>query len=445
MPDIDISHPEGQTDLANARRLIHLHGDKLRFCHPFGKWFVWDFRRWKTDDDGAVERLAKSVADAVWADARESNEPSALRHAARTASDRGVRAMLSLASSDLPVLPGELDSNPALLNVENGTVDLRTGRIRDHKREDMLTKIAPVALNNEASSFAWDRFLEDVFAENQDVIPFVQRLFGYCATGDVREQILGILWGCGANGKTTLIDAITSTLGPDYACSAPKDLLMAKRGDSHPCEIADLFAKRLVISNETEHSRTLAEGLVKQLTGGDKIKARRMREDFWEFAPSHKLLVLTNHRPRVRGIDHAIWRRIRLIPFNSRFEGDTRDKAMPAKLAAERAGILAWIIRGAVDWYATGLADTPTVTDATAEYRASSDVIGRFLSDCFHVAPDMRVKFSDLMDRLEHWCRDGGDNLPSRKFVGEYLQDRGFTAKTSNGRWYLGLAERTDA
>lgn len=437
-PGAAIAFPENQTDLANARRLVAAHGDKLRYCHPWGKWLTWDGCRWKLDDDGAVMRLAKSIADQVWSEARQAGENSAMRHAARTASDKGARAMLSLAASDLPVLPAELDANPMLLNFQNGTVDLRTGELRGHRREDSITKLCVVEFDPAAAAPTWERFLQDVFAGADDVIPFLQRYLGYCATGDVREQILAVFHGGGSNGKSTLLEGVSAALGPDYAAAAPRDLLMAKRGESHPTELADLHGKRFVVAQETENNRTLAEGLVKQLTGGDTIKARRMREDFWQFAPSHKIVLCTNHRPRVRGTDHAIWRRLRLVPFNIRFDGDRKDKTMPAKLAAERQGILAWIVRGAVAWHQHGLSDPPTVLAATAEYRSESDTIGRFIAENCIVNAECRVKFADFHEALTRACEEQGESIPPKRITSEYLSER-YKRLMNNGLWFKGL------
>ncbi|WP_437202004.1 phage/plasmid primase, P4 family [Planctomicrobium sp. SH664] len=389
-----ITDPEGRTDLSNSRRFKALHGDRVKFCQTWNRWIAWDGCRWAPDESGAVYRLAKTVADSIWSEVRSKGDDSALQFAASTASCKRITAMLTLAKSELPVLTSDLDQHPFLLNCPNGTIDLRTGTLHEHRREDLLTKLCPTEFHAEASSFHFDRFREDIFEGTEDVEPFLQRLMGYCATADVREQILTVFHGTGSNGKSTFLEAIIETLGPDYTGAAARDLLLERKGNSHPTEIADLYQKRLVVAQETDANRTLAESLVKSLTGGDTIKARRMREDFWEFKPTHKIVLCTNHRPRVKGTDHAIWRRLRLVPFNIGFEGERKDKTIPEKLRKERPGILAWIVEGARLWLQAGLQEPDTVRLATAEYQSDSDVIGRFISDCCITLPGQKVKFA---------------------------------------------------
>lgn len=443
---------QGQTDLANARRLVKLHGDKLRYCHPWGKWLIWDGKRWALDETGAATRLAKDVADSIWQAALTIDDRDTLKFAAATASAGKLTAMLALAASEsgVPVLPADLDGNPWLLNCPNGTIDLRTGELRKHRREDSITKLCPTPFDPEAASYHWDRFQEDVADGDASLIDFKQKLYGYCATGDVREQLLCIFHGTGANGKSTELEAVTETLGPDYSGAAPKDLLMVTRGDRHPTELADLHGKRLVVASETENGRALAESLVKQLTGGDTIKARRMKEDFWQFQPTHKLILCTNHKPKVKGTDHAIWRRLRLVPFNVKFEGDRKDKSMPVKLRDERQGILAWIVRGAADWLSAGLGEPECVAAATATYRTSQDIIASFIADCCILGGDLWTKTKDLREALDNWQKEQGDrtSIDGNTFA-EGLEGQGCQAKRKNtGRGWQGvgiLADGRDA
>ena len=269
--------------------------------------------------------------------------------------------MLRLAQSELgiPIRPIDLDQNPWLLNCPNGTVDLKTGELKPHCREDLLTQLCPTNFNPDRSTYHWDRFLELVFDHRQDLLDYGHRLLGYMITGDVREQVLPIFYGVGANGKSTLINTFMKVIGNDYTMQAPSDLLMAKRHNSHPTERADLFRKRLVTCAETEQNRRLNEALVKALTGGERIRARRMREDFWEFDPTHKVILCTNHKPQVRGTDHAIWRRLRLLPFEKTFWNPDdsesgpdelrQDKELMGRLLLESEGILFWAVPGCLE------------------------------------------------------------------------------------------------
>jgi len=445
---------KGRTDRANSRRLLETYSDRIRFCAAWDKWLVWDGVRWKLDEDGAVMRFAMATGDRLWQAAKSQLwNPSVVRFAVKSNNLASLSAMVKLAAPDVPVAVSELDANPKLLNCLNGTVDLRTGELRQHKQEDNLTKLCPTNYSPEASSYNWDRFLESLF-DDSEIIAYLQRFFGYCLTGQVSEQILSVLWGSGSNGKSTLLNAIQATLGGDYTCAAPPALLMQKHNETHPTELASLFGKRLVIAQETDQGAKLAESTVKQLTGSDAISARRMREDFWTFQPSHKLLMATNHKPRIRGNDHAIWRRVVLIPFEKRFwnpaKGESgppeleQQKQLPALLEAEKEGILAWMVRGCVEFSRVGLQIPESIQAATSDYRREEDCIGRFIEQRCLVGGMYKCKFSDLYESFEKWCNESGDNLPSRKGFGQALKECGYEDKHSGVRWYLGIGLRID-
>lgn len=258
------------------------------------------------------------------------------------------------AIAGIPIQPEDMDRDPWLLNVRNGTIDLRTGALRPHAREDLITRGIDVDYDRAAVCPAWERFLHQVFGGDVGLVAFVQRAIGYSLTGVITEHVLLVLYGLGSNGKTTLSEALHYLLGPSYAKHAPTDLLLARRGEHHPTELATLHGARLLTSAETGEGRRLAESLVKQLTGGDPVTARRMREDFWQFRPEFKLWLATNHKPQIKGTDHAIWRRIRLIPFDITFHapetGKTpqQDPTLPGRLRRELPG--SWRGRSAGAW-----------------------------------------------------------------------------------------------
>lgn len=437
LPRVDA--PEGQTDLANSRRFVAIHGENIRYCHPWGKWLVWDGCRWVVDETGAVENLAKHIADKIWHEAKTLNSNSTLKFAARSASNAGIHAILSLAESDVPISVDEMDSNSWLLNCQNGTIDLRTGELREHRREDGITKLCQVEFDPNAKCPVFEKFLLDVFADDMEMISFLQRLLGYAISGSVAEQILPILWGAGSNGKSTLVDAITYCIGRDYCGTLPRSLLMVTNGERHPTELTTLHGRRLVIAHETDDGGRLSEALVKQLTGGDAITARGMRQDFWTFQPVHKILMLTNHRPRVRGTDFALWRRLRLVPFNVRFDGDKRDKTMPDRLKAESQGILAWLVRGCLEWQKTGLAEPSAVMAATAEYRSAEDVLAGFFEDCCILGNNLKCKATQLYETYKSWCERTGERTLTQRAFGEAMTTRGFERRASNGSWYVGI------
>ena len=283
------SHP--QTDTGLAERFADRHGENVRYCHPWKKWLVWDGRRWAPDDDGRLQQLTKATARSILEEATAETDKDRfgdlLKFAATAESAHRRKAMLLLAQSEppIPVLPDSLDTDAWLLNVDNGTIDLRTGKLRPHDQGDLITKLCPTPYRPDAEAPRWEQFLAEVLAGSNRLVEFIQRLAGYCLTGSVRDHVLPIFHGPGSNGKSTLLNALKGTMGNDYTAEAPHDLLMRTHGEQHPTQLATLFGKRLVVAMETEANRKMAESLVKQLTGGDTVACRRMKEDWWEFTP----------------------------------------------------------------------------------------------------------------------------------------------------------------
>jgi putative DNA primase/helicase len=423
------------TDQGNAERLADRHGANLRYCYPWGKWLVYDGTRWRVDDRGAVMRLAKDTARSVFEEAKEAPDDEAAKRLGKWAitsqSEGKIKSMISLAQSEpgIPVLPEEMDISKDLLNVLNGTIDLRTGELRDHRREDLITKIAPVEYVPGAAAPTWDATLERALP-SAEVRGFFKKLCGYAFSGDTSEHVLPVLYGTGANGKSTVLNALLAAAG-DYGTQAAPDLLIAKKG-SHPTELADLFGMRFVASIEVEDGRRLAESLVKQLTGGDRVKARKMRQDFWEFEPSHKVFMAVNSKPEVRGNDTAIWRRIRLIPFTETIPPAEQDKGLPKKLRSELGGILAWAVEGCLEWRREGLQAPEEVRKATGQYRSEMDVVGAFLQDECEIGHGHKEPFTTLYKRYEEWCEEGGERAETRRKFNARLKERGgFEARRS--------------
>jgi putative DNA primase/helicase len=474
----DLDDAEHFTDLGNAQRLVRLHGHDLRFVYAWG-WMTWDGRRWERDVSGAVARLAKETvlsfyseseealdrAKAATQEARQAStlgDKSASKEANKRATKEGQLAaalakwarqcenrarlenMVKLAESEAPITvrSSDFDTDPWLLNVSNGTVDLRTGELREHRREDLLTKLAPVTYESTARCPTWLAFLDRIMASNRDLTDFLQRAAGYALTGDVREQVLFFLYGEGANGKSTFLNTLMTVLGKDYATQSAPDLLVQSK-DRHPTELADLLGVRFLASIEVADGKRLAEALVKQLTGGDRVKARFMREDFFEFNPTHKIFFAANHRPEIRGTDHAIWRRILLIPFAVIIPEGEQDKQLPEKLKAEYPGILAWAVRGCLAWQREGLGIPATVKAATGQYRAESDTLSQFLADC--TRPGRQVQARELYKAYQSWVestgRDKQDILSLTRF-GNALKQKDidkYQDTSSHRTYYLEL------
>jgi P4 family phage/plasmid primase-like protien len=438
------------TDMGNGERLAALHGEDLRYVAAWGKWLVWDGRRYRPDDTGAVDRLAKDTVRSIYEEAARADSikgrEDLAKHAVRSEDQRRVDAMKKMARSEPPVAAtaGGFDADPMLLNVENGTLDLRTGQLREHRREDLITKLAPVEYDPEAEAPTWEATLSRLLPSDE-LRGFFRRFVGYCLTGNVSEQVLVFLNGAGSNGKSTIITALREMMG-DYGKTAPEDLLTAKRYSSHPTELATLQGARLMAAVETEEGKQLAESRVKQVTGGDKISARRMNEDFWEFWPTHKILLAANHRPEVRGTDHAIWRRIKLVPFDVRLTQEEKDPGRPEKLRAELAGILAWAVRGCREWLSDGLGEPDEVRDATAGYRDEQDVLADFLDERCVVGAGIQALVADLYNSYKDWCERSGEKAETKNRLGRRLSERGFEgARSSKGAHVrLGIGLRGD-
>jgi putative DNA primase/helicase len=311
------------------------------------------------------------------------------------------------------------------LNVQNGTVDLRTGKLRPHNPADMLTKLAPVTYDMDADCPTWLAFMDRIMASNAELIEYLQRLVGYCLTGDVSEHILPVLWGDGANGKSTLVNCVLHLLGGEYSMPAPEHLLMLRKGEQHPTETACLCGRRFIGAIETEGNRRLAESRVKMLTGGDRLTARRMREDFWDFDPTHKIWLASNHKPIIRGDDLGIWRRVKLIPFVVKIPEEEQDKQLPDKLRAEMPGILMWALSGCLQWQHDGMKEPAIVRGATDKYRQDMDMVAQFVAECCVVGP----RFQTLAKQVHEAYAEWGGTMGSRSFYAK-LRDKGFTVQT---------------
>jgi len=435
------------TDLGNARRLVMAHGDDLQYSTQLGTWLVWDGARWVEDLTGEVNRRAKAVVDGLLdgvQDLPEDKRRALTRHWLCSQGAARLKAIVDVAWSEpgIPVTVDQLDADPWALNVANGTVDLRTGNLRPHDRAQLHTKLAPVIYEAEAPAPRWRQFLNEIFDGDDEMTGFLQRFAGYSLTGDVSEQQMLFLYGAGANGKSTFLGALRAALG-SYGMQLDPRVIMLGHHEEHPTGLTDLRGARFVATIETENGKRLAEALVKQLTGGDPIRARRMRCDFFEFMPSHKLWFAANHLPGIRGTDPAIWRRINLVPFNVTFDGDRKDKALPEKLAAEVNGILAWAVAGCLAWQEDGLQVPSSVQVATAEYRSSQDQLGRFLAECCQTGDTRSVASARLRERYVDWCHQEGEGEPlSAQAVGRELSRRGYDSTLlgkARTRTWIGL------
>ncbi len=434
------------TDVGNGKRLVARHGRDLLYCERWKSWLVWDGQRFARDETGEIERRAKETVRHMYAQAGAVADDEArkeqVKWALRSESGQRLREMIAAARTEegIAVAPAAFDADPWLLNVANGTIDLRTGTLREARRDDRLTKIAPVVYDPAARCPTWLGFLDRVMDGKAEVISFLQRAVGYSLTGDISEHCLFLLFGTGRNGKSTFVETLSAALG-DYAMTTTTDTLLVRREGGIPNDLARLVGARLVSASESEAGRNLAEALVKQLTGGDTISARFLHAEFFDFKPAFKLWFRTNHKPTIRGTDDGIWTRIRLIPFTQRIPDSEIDRRLPERLLAELPGILAWAVAGCLAWQREGLGMPTEVARATAEYRSEMDVLATFLADCCVVGAEYRCTAKELYAAYTRWAEENGERAVSQKALGLRLAERGFVnAKGTGGaRLWAGL------
>ncbi len=442
------------TDTGNAERFAAQHREHVRYVYAWRGWLWWDGTRWARDLGQGVMALAKQTARGIYAEAVDEPDDDARKRivtwAKTSESEPRLRAMLALAQSEpgVPVTPDQLDRDPFLLNCPNGTLELRTLHLRPHRREDYLTKMTAAPYDPDARYPVWDALLARVLPD-EDLRGFVQRAAGYCLTGSTAEEKLFLVHGPAAGGKSTFLGGLRKTWG-DYATTADFSTFAIRRPDGGPREdIARLHAARLVVSSEVKDGTRLAEGLVKTLTGGDHIVARRLYEQSFEFLPQFKLCVAANHRPRVRDDDDAMWRRIVEVPFRESLPPEERDPTVKARLmnpAEAGSAILAWAATGAAAWCAEGLGTAPDVEAATRDYREAMDPLRDFLVDRCILDPGAEIPASDLRREYDGWCRDNGVRFPlSATDLAARLRARGCTAHRGGGgvRIWRGVRLRT--
>lgn len=438
------------TDTGNAERLVAMYGAELRYVAGIG-WLVWDGRRWRPDTTGELMRRAKLTARTIYHDAANCDDDDErgqiLRWARQSESEPRRRAMVSLAASELPVVlvADQLDAAPWSLTVLNGTIDLRTGELRPHEPADLITKLAPVTYDPDARSDRWERFLDRITDSDGELRGFIQRVAGYTIAGVTDEEILAFPHGPGATGKTTAVEAIKAAIG-EYASTADFETFLARRGDAGiRNDIARLAGARMVVSVEVEDGKKLAEGLIKQLTGGDKVAARFLHREYFEFEPRFTLWLVANTRPRARANDDALWRRILQIPFTVVIPPDERDPELKRALRtdpAEQTAVLAWLVQGCLQWQERGLDVPNRVRDYTAEYRAENDPLGEWITDECSLHPDEWTPARALRDAYEHWCEEIGTKpIDGGRPWGNALKARDCSrAKRNAGRGWKGIA-----
>lgn len=445
-PNPTISSLEHSDD-GNALALVDRFGHRIRYCPERGRWLHWTGQRWQwcAPGGGVVREHCKDVARDL-----PDDDAASLRHKQRALGAVGTTAMLIQAATDARIVVAldQLDARPYELNTPGGIVNLRTGTLERHDATRLHTRITEAAPDPEADATRWTNFLDDTFAGHEELPGYMQRLVGYSVTGVVRDHVLPFLFGGGANGKGVFLETMRAVLG-DYATTAPSGFLMAKNYAGHETEIARLAGARMVVCSEINEQDRFDEAKVKQLTGGDALTARFMRQDHFTFIPTHKLWLMGNHQPSVTSGGHSFWRRLRIVPFLNTVPEEKRVDDLQGELSRDHGGaILSWIIAGAADYFNGGLREPESVRAATEQYAKEQDTVARFVAERCHLGGGEHVKIpvAKLRDDYEHWCSQEGDPPVKPRTLGLTLRSRfGVGEKRTNrARFYTGVTLLAD-
>lgn len=430
-PDI-LAEVDWTTEDGLATAFTRRWGEDWRYCALWGKWLVWTGARWNTDQVLYVLHLARGICQAA---SLKADNP---RLTAKLASASTMAAVEKIARTD-PMHATTADAWDAdlwALNTPGGVVDLATGAMRAHRREDRMTKVTTATPTTPATLKhgcpAWLAFLADVTGGDAALAAYLQVMAGYCLSGVTSEHALFFLYGTGANGKSVFVNVLATILG-DYAASAPMETFMDVRGDRHPTDLAGLRGARFVASIETEQGRRWNESKVKVITGGDKISARFMRQDFFDYVPQFKLVIAGNHKPSIRNVDEAMKRRMHLIPFTVTIPRERRDGRLTEKLLTERDAILAWAVEGCLRWQREGLKPPPAVVSATEEYFEGEDALGQWMEERCAASAQARTLTADLYADWREWAERAGEFVGSVKRFVETLLSRGFERTRLHG------------
>ncbi len=432
------------SDIYNANIFCELWKDKIRWSKDYGGWFIFNGSYWERDGNDRIKHYAMLTHAHMIAQTELLKDKKYFTHLKNSAADNKLNAMLSCSKPHLGARSEDFDRDQHLFNCINGVIDLRSGLKFPHAPQHLITKLANVVFDAEAKCPTWEKFLQDIFLGNQEIIDFMQTAVGYSMTGDVREQCLFILYGVGRNGKSRFLSCINDLLG-DYAMNCPSSTFIRKnnQGGGVPNDVARLKGARMVTAVENNQNVSFDESMIKQLTGGtDKLTARFLNKEFFDFMPTFKIFFTTNHKPNIRGTDDGIWRRIKMVPFDFKVTDATDDRQLGEKLRTEMSGILNWALAGCKRWREQGLITPAAIKASTENYKDEEDFIGEFIKDKCAIDKDAYITVKDFKDSIIAHC---GFKM-SGKTISSYMESKGFKApdnrKTIDGatiRIYTGL------
>lgn len=442
------------SDVGNAERLISIYGKDIKFNVNQGKWYVWNGVNWELDNSFKVENLYRRVLRKFQKDivniniqgdeqATSKQKEKAKAFVLRNETDGKIKGVLNQAKTFQGVNFIESDKDDYLFNTPEATINLRNLNQKKHDRRDLITQCSNYSFNRENDKCPnWIAFLNRIFCGDQELINYVQKAVGYSLTGDMSEQCLFMLWGGGANGKSTFVKALEDIMGT-YSATIKGETLMEKNGqDGARGDLARLTNKRVVIASELQEGQVFNEPLLKVLSAGETLPVRFMYQEEFMLKPKFKLWIMTNKKPKVKGNDHGIWRRWRMIPFKYKFTEKEKDPNFyEEKLKPELEGILLWAITGYQMWKEQGFEAPQEVMEAVEDYKMDMDQVGRFIEDCCKVGEGYECTGANMYDEYINWCIAEGENYKMTNHkLAQDLKEKGFVNKRKNtGKCWLGI------
>ena len=439
------------TDVTNCDYFLKAYGDIIRYCITWNKFLFWNGTNWDIDTRGRVAERCKIFVHKMYRGMRyitdRQLEAAFEKHLIKSESFRRIQALEGLLkiSEEIKVEDFELDTNNYYFNVDKYTLNLKTMRVMEPNQKHLITKKSNFIFEKGTDCPTWNLFLMQIFNKDLQLIRFIQKAMGYALSGDVSEQCLFILWGTGANGKSTFLNVMLELFG-DYATSTGIETFMKKNSEQSN-DLARLKGLRLVTTSEIEQGRQISESLIKVVTGEDALTARFLYGEYFSFKPTFKIFMATNHKPKIRGADNGIWRRIKMIPFTVTIPPEQRDKNLTAKLIAENSGILNWLLKGYAMWKKEGLEEPDAVREANEEYRMDMDSVGTFVTDCLELDASLqwRLPTNLLYQTYIKWCNKNNERAMSQKWLGMRMSEKGFKRVITNGqRLWCGLAVKLE-